>query len=782
MRFSSALVTGTVFILGTHLAFGRLAPADRQPEQVVTPRGVVGSTYEMPPAGPPLPGVRTTRPEEESSEQLDAIKRRGVPPGPNGARIIRADVSRSGAGPIAAAPVLGTNFDGFPLSASGYVPPDPIMAAGPNHLVLAVNLIWAILSKTGTPGFTASFDSWFSSVNTYHLFYSDPKVMYDQYAGRWIIMCIAFDTSANNRGAYFVSVSDDSDPNGTWYKWTIPVTPNDGTFPDFPGVGYDASEAVYFTANHFGNADGIFKYDEVLILKKSELYANNPSVPPLTVSRFTRMTNPSDGNFTFTIKPSVAYGDSTGGTFLANTQGDVGSNIELWRITHPVTTPVLTHRATIPIGSYSAPPDAAQPNGVTLISTNSSTIQSEVRYRNGRLYLAFPQAQNFGSGTVSAIRYLEIDTAGTVNQNIIYGADGEYFFFPAVLAVNSGNVAMVFSHSSPASLCGARYVGNFPGDLTAGVLRAGLGTYNLVAGGRNRWGDYGGIAQDPALPRRVWMYHEYAGSSNSWRTRAGEIDLVNHPPVIFAPASLSLMEQDTLTDTITVTEPDGEGLSLFGLLAPAPSFVSFTALGSGKAALRLTPGCADAGLDTVRLVAADSATPPMADTLAIVITIGDRRCPLVISRTGPDTIQLNQCQKVNLGLSAFDPESSRVVSILPGVIPGFAGVVDSGNGKGSFNLAPGTTDAGNYAAQIIASVGADSSALAVPIQVFPKGDLNRDGIVSAADVVLLLNCVFLGSPPPGGVENCDMDGGGTSPADVVWLLNAAYLTTPLPPC
>jgi hypothetical protein len=34
-----------------------------------------------------------------------------------------------------------------------------------------------------------------------------------------------------------------------------------------------------------------------------------------------------------------------------------------------------------------------------------------------------------------------------------------------------------------------------------------------------RWGDYFGIARDPADARTVWSYGEYAGASNTWRTR-----------------------------------------------------------------------------------------------------------------------------------------------------------------------------------------------------------------------------------------------------------------------
>lgn len=63
-----------------------------------------------------------------------------------------------------------------------------------------------------------------------------------------------------------------------------------------------------------------------------------------------------------------------------------------------------------------------------------------------------------------------------------------------------------------------------------------------------------------------------------------------------------------------------------------------------------------------------------------------------------------------------------------------------------------------------------------------KGDLNADGILSAADVVLILNCVFLGIPPPNAPPAaCDLNCDGLlTSADVVILLNMTFLQTPAP--
>jgi hypothetical protein len=62
-----------------------------------------------------------------------------------------------------------------------------------------------------------------------------------------------------------------------------------------------------------------------------------------------------------------------------------------------------------------------------------------------------------------------------------------------------------------------------------------------------------------------------------------------------------------------------------------------------------------------------------------------------------------------------------------------------------------------------------------------KGDLNLDGVLSPADVVLELNAVFLGLPFPAPFEsgdgNCD---GRLSSADMILLLNATFTGSPFP--
>lgn len=64
-----------------------------------------------------------------------------------------------------------------------------------------------------------------------------------------------------------------------------------------------------------------------------------------------------------------------------------------------------------------------------------------------------------------------------------------------------------------------------------------------------------------------------------------------------------------------------------------------------------------------------------------------------------------------------------------------------------------------------------------------RGDANGDNIVSSADVVFLINYLFIGGPAPvqftEGDANCD---GVISTADIVFLINYLYIRGPIPRC
>ena len=91
----------------------------------------------------------------------------------------------------------------------------------------------------------------------------DPKVLYDQHAGRWVLLAVA--VKRNPRSSLFLlSISNSADPLGPWRNYRSDAM-LDGSTPttnwaDYPALGVD-SQAIYVTAN-------MFKFDGDSIRRK----------------------------------------------------------------------------------------------------------------------------------------------------------------------------------------------------------------------------------------------------------------------------------------------------------------------------------------------------------------------------------------------------------------------------------------------------------------------------------------------------------------------------------
>ena len=115
--------------------------------------------------------------------------------------------------------VLVNSFPG--IGATNASPPDPIMAAGPNHIIAFVNgfpSIFRIFSKDGDVLKTINSASWWAPVSPDE--YGDPQILYDHYEGRWILQVLQINES-NQTAANLIAYSDDEDPLGTWYIYRL---------------------------------------------------------------------------------------------------------------------------------------------------------------------------------------------------------------------------------------------------------------------------------------------------------------------------------------------------------------------------------------------------------------------------------------------------------------------------------------------------------------------------------------------------------------------------------
>ncbi len=73
--------------------------------------------------------------------------------------------------------------------------------------------------------------------------------------------------------------------------------------------------------------------------------------------------------------------------------------------------------------------------------------------------------------------------------------------------------------------------------------------------------------------------------------------------------------------------------------------------------------------------------------------------------------------------------------------------------------------------------------LSSPVRFFMRGDANADGVINAADVVYLINYLFISGPAPDPLAAGDVNCNGTiNAADVVYLINYLFISGPPPGC
>ena len=239
--------------------------------------------------------------------------------------------------------------------------------------------------------------------------------------------------------------------------------------------------------------------------------------------------------------PTLNFPGGTTTGHLVNAVSDTGgSDIVLWETDTAGccgTAPTLTRVGQINTDPYTMPPDAQQKGSSALIDTGDTELLGAVFRDQSGIWTAHTTGCNPGGDptTRSCLRWYQLSVSGmSVLQSGTYGATGKYYYYPAIHADDSANATVVFNRSSSSEFVGIRYTGRLSTDplnnlQNSANLRSGQGCYVLVdSKGRDRWGDYNGIAVDTSNGH-MWLVSQYAFGtsstcgSNVWQTRAAEV-------------------------------------------------------------------------------------------------------------------------------------------------------------------------------------------------------------------------------------------------------------------
>ncbi|MBK9099651.1 MAG: hypothetical protein IPM14_16385 [bacterium] len=470
------------------------------------------------------------------------------------------------------------------------IPPDPIVAAGPDHVIACVNSRFLVWDKQGNLLANINADTWIAPVINAGAF--DPQIIYDHYAGRWFMLWDWWDEISQ---AYFIiSYSDDADPFGTWYMYRLDSRQNGtattSTWGDFPQIGFD-EEAIYIDSRQFGFAGGL-QYNKIRILNKSELYSSNGGL--LTWKDIWDIRRPNQtSEKPDVLEPAISYTPGQGGYFFWTWSSPVpggGSNVYyLYKILSPISTTPRLRGKVISTQFYYNSPDANQLGGGTALDAGSSKLRHSPIVRDGYLYMAHPVG-NTTNTSYSAIRYAKIDlSVPSVTEHSEFGLIGYYYLYPALTVDKNHNIAVTFSRSGDSEYCGAfistKHASD-PAGLNPSVpIQVGLGNYVVTFGGsRNRWGDYMGIYLDPVNELNVWTFTEYARTGNTWGTYVGQIRMESYPGAHAFANSFTVdfgnleVGSAPITKSVTVSNYGEDDLVINTINSPTGPFTLLTNL------------------------------------------------------------------------------------------------------------------------------------------------------------------------------------------------------------
>jgi len=523
---------------------------------VITPDAPVDARA-LPPLPPrvfdPAPIYADNRLESELSEaeyEAQLARSQALPPAAALAPAFSA---------LATGPQSGATFNTLGIAdccgGLGYTwPPDPVLAVGPNHLIVAVNSAFAIYDKTGARQgavlnarqFWSGTDCGTTAADTQGNIF-DPFLAYDPAADRFTVGYVALSRlsqgAAADRSYLCLAITQTADPTGSWHRYSIPVLANDGggnLWLDFPQAAV-WRDALYVSGNYFPIAGGSGQYARVYAIDKAALYTGGPADVLF-------QQNPTDrwGFSVFTVQPArpgAGFPATDPAHFLSLQALNCGFScpeLNVFRMVPNFVTDTFTwtRLASLPVTGVAVPVSVPQSGSSALVLANDTRLLGAHAAPDGSVYAAHTLACNVSAGgSEDCVRWYQVtnlNATPTVAQEGTIGVDNEYRFFPDLAVDGAGNMAIAYSFSSASTSISIRFAGRLAGDASGQVaadttLHAGEAVYsNNFEASPHRWGDYTALAVDPADSCVLWYVGEFAktrGSANgpNWGTRVGSL-------------------------------------------------------------------------------------------------------------------------------------------------------------------------------------------------------------------------------------------------------------------
>jgi hypothetical protein len=421
------------------------------------------------------------------------------------------------------------NFVGAGQNESGFLPPDPTGAVGPNHYVHSVNSLVKIFSKTGNLLLGPVNLSTFLGIPSNN---GDPIVMYDQLADRWFVS--EFGSLGSDLGLA-IGVSVTNDPTGAYNVYQYDL---DG-FPDYPhyGIWHDG----YYGTSNFIGAGG--QRTNSFVVDRSAMLAGDPSPEMVIFDLPDMVRNPLTIQ---SAEPANLLGtdvDTSLPGYITYLQDDGWGaqvpfdHLKIWEIemdwintsNSTISAPILLPTDPFDAGEVFGNGNGAlrQPGTSQRLAGHGGIIAFAANYRPFSTHNSWLITFNtfIDQNETGGIRWIELrndaSNPWSIYQEGTYSiADGHSRLMSTSAMDELGNIALAYTTGSTSLPVSLRYTGRFEGD-PLGEMTVAETTIIDGPGVRtnsNRYGDYAHITMDPDN-FTFWYTGDYFSSNNFWRSR-----------------------------------------------------------------------------------------------------------------------------------------------------------------------------------------------------------------------------------------------------------------------
>jgi hypothetical protein len=535
----------------------------------------------------------------------------------------------------------------FPgVGANGYVPGDPNVAVGPNHIVQMVNVEFAVYNKNGNifAGYPKSLGSIFNPLGgSCTGEWGDPIVQYDKVADRWLLSQLG---SFSAPFLECIAVSQTSDPTGAYYLYSYSFGNNLNDYPKI-GVWPTATNSAY--------------------LATYNLFANGASFVGADLCAFDRAAMlsgaPSPVQICFTIANDASYlpSDLDGATLPpAGTSGyfltfETLSSLRYYQLTPNFANPnlsTLSAATDISVASFSEACGGGtcvpQPGTSQQLDSLGDRPMYRLAYRNFGDHEALVVNHSVTAGSSVGVRWYELRRpltgSYTLFQQGTFAPDATYRWMGSAAMDSAGDIAIGYSASSSSVHPALRWTGRTSSD-PLGTMRTEASIFEGPGSqtGASRWGDYSALRIDPSDDCTFWYTNEDVLSNGNWTTQIASFKFSNcgtSPPPDFSisasPSSQTVVQGRSTNYTVTSTPSGGftgnVTLSASGLPSGAGATFNPNPITGGSGSSTMT-------------VTTSSTTPVGTYTLTITGTSG------TLTHTATATLV------VGTGSASFSPSS-----------------------------------------------------------------------------------------------------------------------------